>query len=413
MKFGIDVQRHLAQNYNDVWPSTRFEAAYSGDGFSDFLLGIPNVVSGRLDIPTTSDLYNMYWAGYVQDDWKASSNLTINFGMRYEVATPIIERHGYPGQFDPLLGTGRPFEMQKGDCPTNPRACGGILYPKNNTAAKDFYTNLRPDIPYGILDSDSIFDTDKNNWAPRFGFALRPFGHTRTVIRGGYGINFYFKPLLNFARFIGQIPPADVRTSLTASPTTPIFTWDTLAQSAIAGVNLAQAYETNSAVGRENLNPYIQQWSLSVAQEIAQDTVVEAEYVGSKSTHTQISIDLELAPFDRNTAACDSYTLREVRPDCRVLLRRMGQLQRRDPQHSPPLCDRPQFVGRLHVQQCDGWRGRLLAARGRQRYLEPQRSCLIQIPIRGQCSSQLQQLFDLGSAVWPRAEICQQHARLG
>jgi hypothetical protein len=297
-KFGIDVQRHLAQNYNDIWPSTRFEAAYSGDGFSDFLLGIPNVVSGRLDIPTTSDLYNMYWAGYIQDDWKASPNLTINIGMRYEVATPIVERHGYPGQFDPLLGTGRPFEMQKGDCPKDPRACGGILYPKNNTTAKGFYTNLRPDIPYGILDSDSIFDTDKNNWAPRFGFAWRPFSTTRTVIRGGYGINYYFKPLLNFARFIGQIPPADVRTSLTASPTNPVFTWDTLSQSAISGVNLAQAYETNTAVGRENLNPYIQQWSLSVAQEIAQDTVFEAEYVGSKSTHTQISVDLELAPFD-------------------------------------------------------------------------------------------------------------------
>ena len=301
-KFGIDVQRHLAQNYIDGWPSTRFEAGYSGDGFSDFLLGIPNVVSGRLDVPTTSDLHNMYWAGYAQTDWKLTPNLTVNLGMRYEVATPIVEIHGYPGQFDPLLGTGRPGEVQKGDCPKNPRFCGGILYPNNNTAAKDFYSRLRPDIPYGILNSDSVFDTDSNNWAPRFGLAWRPFGNTATVVRAGYGINYYFKPLLNFARFIGQIPPSNITASLTASPTVPTFTWDTLSQNLLGGVNLAQAYETNTAVGRENLNPYIQQWSLSVAREIARNTVVEAEYVGSKSTHTQISIDLEVAPFDRTTA---------------------------------------------------------------------------------------------------------------
>jgi hypothetical protein len=298
LKFGVDIQRHLAQNYNDVWPGTRFEAGYSGDGFADLLLGIPNVVSGRLDIPTTNDLHNMYYAGYAQSDWKVSSNFTLNMGLRYEVATPIVEIHGFPGQFDPLLGTGRPYERQKGDCPTDPRACGGILYPKQNVAAIDFYSRIRPDIPYGIMDDkESIFDTDRNNFAPRFGFAWRPFDNTKTVVRAGYGINYYFKPLLNFARFIGQIPPNDIRASLTADPTIPQFTWDTLSQNVLAGVNLAQAYETNTAVGRENLNPYVQQWSLSLSREISPNTVIEAQYVGSKSTHTQISIDLELAPF--------------------------------------------------------------------------------------------------------------------
>src|SRR5688572_31464008 len=57
---------------------------------------------------------------------------------------------------------------QKGDCPTDPRACGGILYPKQNVAAIDFYSRIRPDIPYGIMDDkDSIFDTDRNNFADR------------------------------------------------------------------------------------------------------------------------------------------------------------------------------------------------------------------------------------------------------
>ena len=41
LKFGVDIQRHLAQNYNDVWPGTRFEAGYSGDGFTDLLLESP------------------------------------------------------------------------------------------------------------------------------------------------------------------------------------------------------------------------------------------------------------------------------------------------------------------------------------------------------------------------------------
>ncbi len=297
-KLGVDIQRQLAQSFSDNLPGANFSQAFTGDRFTDFLMGVPTSLNTRLDTASTSDLHNMYYAGYAQHDWKVTPTLTVNMGVRYEVATPIIEIHGYVGQFDPALGIDNsPYLVQKGDCPADPRACGGILYPRQNVTAAAFYHNIRPDIPYGIMpDKDSPFDTDGNNWAPRFGLAWRPFGGTRTVVRAGYGINYYFKPLLNFARFIGAIPPASVTAAVTSSPTVPTLTWNSLVQNPAGGVSLTQQYSTNVAVGRENLNPYVQQRSVSISHEVARNTVIELQYVGSKSTHTQMSIDLEMAP---------------------------------------------------------------------------------------------------------------------
>ena len=67
-------------------------------------------------------------------------------------------------------------------------AQGGLLYPKQNTNAKAFFEQIRPDLFFGYLDRETQYLPDKNNFAPRFGFAFRPFDNNRTVIRGGYGI---------------------------------------------------------------------------------------------------------------------------------------------------------------------------------------------------------------------------------
>src|SRR5437667_279425 len=119
---------------------------------------------------------------------------------------------------------------------------------------------------------------DKKNFAPRFGLAYRPFGGTKTVVRGGYGIFYSGAQLMNLVQNSVTGPPAQLWAGYTSDLTKPTLTWagdvnnpnGSLA-SAIFG--LLTGPENNWKTG------YTQQWSLSVAQEVTKTTVVEAQYL--------------------------------------------------------------------------------------------------------------------------------------
>jgi hypothetical protein len=111
-----------------------------------------------------------YYAAYWQDDWRLTSNLTLNLGVRYETETPMFEVAGRMSSFDPwapnpLAGTG--------DIPAGAR--GIVLFPNRNG------------------EGTYLWNWDKNNVAPRFGFAYRVKGSQTSVVRGGFGI-FYGNP---------------------------------------------------------------------------------------------------------------------------------------------------------------------------------------------------------------------------
>ena len=105
-------------------------------------------------------------AYYVLDDWKVSPRLTLNIGLRYEFNQVPKELGGLTPTFDPTLPGG-----------------GGLRFPSQNTTAEPFYRSLRPDLPFGKLDRETLFHSDTNNLAPRFGFAFRPFASNRSVVR--------------------------------------------------------------------------------------------------------------------------------------------------------------------------------------------------------------------------------------
>lgn len=122
--------------------------------------------------------YGTYWHFFVQDDLKLSDRLTVNIGLRYEY-TPFL--NGYKGQvatFDPSRA--QPIivasETDQINLTAQPAAAVGYNLYKNL-----IQTSHQAGLPY------SIAYPDTHQFAPRVGFAWRPFGQN-TVIRGGYGI---------------------------------------------------------------------------------------------------------------------------------------------------------------------------------------------------------------------------------
>lgn len=180
LKFGGN---HLRYNGNDQARRTpsgryyfteRFTTGYDAAGvavrntgirMADFLLGRLDRVQAQV-APTFGRRIRHY-AGYFQDDWRVSSTLTLNIGLRYETESPQLEVNDRFSGFNPWLPNPR---AGTGDIPAG--ALGVVLFPGRNGQGR-YLTRW-----------------DKNNFAPRFGFAWRAFGSTKTVVRGGYGIYF-------------------------------------------------------------------------------------------------------------------------------------------------------------------------------------------------------------------------------
>ena len=126
-------------------------------GIEDFFAGYSSHASLLVGDPTRH-IHNWGIAGFLQDDWRATKNLTINFGLRYEVNTVIKEEHNLLGNFSPTVGL-----EQVG------------------------------------MQIKSPYNGDHNNFAPRVGFAWDALGNGRTVLRGGVGLMY---EALNWESFL-------------------------------------------------------------------------------------------------------------------------------------------------------------------------------------------------------------------
>ena len=150
-----------------------------GQALASLLYGLPS--SGTLTLPAASnfaDISSMY-AGFFQDNWKATRKLTLNLGLRYELESPMTERYNRAVLgFDPTAP--QPFAAQV-----------QALYAQNPTPevpASQFSVN--GGLTFAAVNGNgrALYARDTNNLMPRIGFAysLTP----RTVVRGGYGIYF-------------------------------------------------------------------------------------------------------------------------------------------------------------------------------------------------------------------------------
>jgi hypothetical protein len=223
----------------------------TGNEFADYLLGYASR-SQRQVGSTRVDMRSTLFAGFLQDDWKVNRKLTLNMGVRYELNTPLADKYGRNANVDFIYGSGRAAVVLPGDT-------GPVTGHKYDNAT---------------------YLGDYNNWAPRFGFAYRPFTGGDTVVRGGYGL-FYSLSVGQMFTFQAQNPPRIVNDVFTATFPTPALTFENgfdLNRLTPSGIVSVRAME----YGRRD--PYIQQWDFTLQRQIANDFVVEAAYVGTKGT---------------------------------------------------------------------------------------------------------------------------------
>jgi len=251
----------------------------TGNGAADMMLGYYSgwggFVPGPLS-PTTqagnpqTHLYH-YFAPYAEDDWKVTSKLSINFGLRwdYRAATSELQNHLF---WRDITNT------QGGLCFADPTLSTDGVAPGVGINGVSPILRYCGPVP---------FAGPKNPYAPRLGLNYRL--DDKTVIRGGYGI-FYTSYEGREIDDSADIYPYSVRFSL--SPTTQNGN-DQLK----LGNNLLPAYTTLGPFpestlsfiavieSEDPLNPYVQSATLSVERELARNTTLEVNYVGTHGTH--------------------------------------------------------------------------------------------------------------------------------
>ena len=200
---------------------------------------------------TAYSIATMDYAGFVQDNWKVNSRLTLELGLRYD------------------------FESLPGPSANLTTATGSF-------------------VPYAQLNNHP---SDRNNFGPRIGFALDPFGNGNTVVRGGFGM--YYGRILNgtveSAQFgtgspNGQYALASTKPTAASAPTFP---------NPFAG---GSGSKPSSFYLASNLqNPMVYEYDLQVQQQLGKGTVFQISYIGAMGRELPNFLDTNLAPPQATT----------------------------------------------------------------------------------------------------------------
>jgi hypothetical protein len=234
--------------------------ANDGDPFASFLLGLADsaTFSDRLWVQPRS----WYTAGYVQDDFKVTSKLTLNLGVRYDVFIPFTEKNNQLAYFNPSI--------------TNPAAGGipGALMMPGNCA--------------GCAGRDRIADIRWKYFAPRLGFAYSL--NSKTVFRGGYGITYLNGGASEFGtnKVVNGFSNGLVPQAVYISPdqgVTPGYGSIDNPMPVLAAVPFnpsgGNGQNVNYLAAYNGQVPYLQNWTIGVQRQLPAAILLSASYVGN------------------------------------------------------------------------------------------------------------------------------------
>jgi hypothetical protein len=266
--FNNDAAARGSFTFNGSFTQNPLSRVNNGSALADFLLGLPS--NSELSTPTAGDLRYRYAGLFIQDDWKVSSRLTVNLGLRWELWTQPIERNDQQANFLP--------QLQK------------IDFARNQTPPGIPPSVITP-VPDGVS-TRSLLINNTRNFSPRLGVAYQVSNNT--VIRTGFGVFYADEPFIGGS---GRLP---------ANP--PFYRDVTLPTDQIhPGLQLSSGFPANALTNRFNIsnasliswaqnfsNGYVYHWSFGVQQQIGKFTA-EANYVGTNGTDLPTSFNINAA----------------------------------------------------------------------------------------------------------------------
>jgi len=305
-KFGIEY-RQYPQNQSSGSGATAGQLSFNesftrgpldnstvaprGQALASLLYGIPTGGSLTLPAATNYAMESKVWSGYLQDDWKATRKLTLTFGLRYELETPVTERFNRTVRgFDP--NATHQFE-----------AAALAAYAANPTPevpASAFSVKGGPTFAGVGNQPRGIFNYDKNNFMPRMGFAYS--FDQKTVIRGGFGI--YYGSLgtrlaevlqTGFTRSTTLVPTLDTGLTFVGTLANPFPNGFLPVRGAADGAS------TNVGNGLTYFNPdtkaaRLNKWQIDIQRELPGRFVIELGYQGARNRELEVNRSLTALP---------------------------------------------------------------------------------------------------------------------
>jgi len=263
---------------------------FSTDGFLYFM-SLPDFLLGESAAQNGSSQSNLFQsvgasgnfrkderyadlAGFIQDDIKVTTRLTLNTGLRYEIFGPPVEIHGYLSNFDPTIASAQ-------------APAGGTF------SGFTLPANFQGSVPSGLVKTSgaTLWSTDYKNLGPRFGFALRLPGGPSVVLRGGYGIFYERLSAEPALQNVGQPPFALTQRLQGAQNAAATFQQPfnpALPPNSAYPIYIPRTPESSiflAAISQSTTSPYTQQYNLNIQYQLAPEFLWEIGYVGSKTTH--------------------------------------------------------------------------------------------------------------------------------
>jgi hypothetical protein len=279
--FKLGAEMYLEQAYNGSFstvtlatglnatsqpftPTGNLNGSTLGFGYASWLLGDYGTTTlGALSSTNQTAQLNyrqgsQQWGLFLQDTWKITRKLTLDYGIRWDYATPYHEQHGRQGQFDP----------------TTPNANAGGHPGATRYASNCNCPFYQATYPYAI--------------GPRIGLAYQI--NPKTVLRAGWGINYQFvaasaggivstngaPALAGINAFVNIQAPGGI-----VSPAWPVTDPNRFPLLGTVGGALGTTPTMPDA--NQNRPPRINQWSVSIQREISRDLIMEASYVANRA----------------------------------------------------------------------------------------------------------------------------------
>jgi len=303
LKIGADARGLFAneKTYDNASPHLDFAETYTrgpmdnsavaptGQGLASFLLGIPS--GGWIDVNDSRAASSKFLAAFVQDDWRLSSRLTLNLGLRWEYESPITERYNRftrdfdfitPNPVEPLVRAKYALSPIAEIPPDQFRVIGGVRFAGREGAPR----GLREPYWRAVM--------------PRFGFA---YGLKRSLVaRGGFGmyydllgVDFTDVPQPGFNQRTNAVISTDSGQTYVGSISNPFPFGVEFPKGASGGLMtyLGRAPAFFSADGRR---PYVARWNFTLQWQPMRQNLFEIGYLASRGVRVQTSTDFNPVP---------------------------------------------------------------------------------------------------------------------